>query len=126
MNTKQLIATAVALAAFASTGALADQNETRISSGKTRADVLAELQQAQKDGTTGSYSFAGTTNPAAAAGNGAHGQGGNAIPTGKTRAEVKAELAGASIPTGFVAFDKPDTGTSKADSDTANTKVAHK
>lgn len=129
MNAKQLIAAAVALTAFAvTTNALADQNETRVNTGKTRADVIAELQQAQKDGTAGTYSFVGTTNPAAAAGNGAHVQGTNAIPTGKTRAEVKAELArdGASIPTGFVAFDKPDTSQGKTSSDAANSNVAHK
>jgi len=130
MNAKQLIAAAVAVTAFAATSsALADQNETRVHTGKTRAEVIAELQQAQKDGTAGTYSFVGTTNPATAAGNGAHVEGTNAIPTGKTRAEVKAELArdgGASMPTGFVAFDKPDTTQGKTSSDSANTNVAHK
>lgn len=125
MNAKQLIAAVAALTALtAATSAFADQNETRVSSGKTRAEVIAELQQAQKDGTAGTYSFVGNTNPAAAAGNGAHAQTNN-IPTGKTRAEVVAELKqsdNSSMPTGFVAFDKPAT-TSTSDSKTA---VAHK
>ena len=126
MNAKQLIAAVAALTALtAATAAFADKNETRIVSGKTRADVLAELQQAQQDGTAGTYSFVGTTNPAAAAGNGAHTQANNAIPTGKTRAEVVAELKQAdtsSMPTGFVAFDKPGTASTSA----PNTAVAHK
>ncbi len=123
MNAKQLIIAVAALTV--ATAAFADQNETRVTSGKTRADVIAELQQAQKDGTAPTYSFVGTTNPAAAAGNGARPQNGNAIPTGKTRAEVVAELKqsdSSSIPTGFVAFDKPTTTTSS----TPNTSVAHK
>ena len=120
MNAKQLIIAVAALTV--ATAAFADQNETRATSGKTRADVIAELQQAQKDGTASSYSFVGNTNPAAAAGNGARLQG-NAIPTGKTRAEVVAELKqGDATPTGFVAFDKPNT-TSTGNS---NTAVAHK
>ncbi len=127
MNAKQLIAAVATLTALtAATTAFADQNETRITSGKTRADVIAELQQAQKDGSAPIYSFVGNTNPAAAAGNGAHPQNGNAIPTGKTRAEVVAELKqsdSASTPTGFVAFDKPATTTTSKDS---TTSVAHK
>lgn len=125
MNAKQLIATVAALTALtAASAAFADQNETRVTSGKTRAEVIAELQQAQKDGTASTYSFIGNTNPVAAAGNGAHPQNGNAIPTGKTRAEVVAELkqSGDSTPTGFVAFDKPATTTSNS----SNTAVAHK
>jgi predicted RNase H-like HicB family nuclease len=124
MNAKQLIIAVAALTV--ATAAFADQNETRVTSGKTRADVIAELQQAQKDGSAPIYSFVGTTNPAAAAGNGAHPQNGNAIPTGRTRAEVVAELKqsdSASTPTGFVAFDKPATTATTKDS---NTSVAHK
>lgn len=122
MNAKQLIVAVIALTA--ATSVFADQNETRVTSGKTRAEVIAELQQAQKDGTAGTYSFIGTTNPAAAAGNGANKQVNNAIPTGKTRAEVAAELKqdGSAMPTGFVAFDKPAAASTGA----ANTAVAHK
>jgi predicted RNase H-like HicB family nuclease len=126
MNAKQLIAAVAALTALtAATSAFADQNETRVTSGKTRAEVIAELQQAQQDGTASSYSFVGNTNPAAAAGNAAHAQSNNAIPTGKTRAEVVAELKqsdSSSTPTGFVAFDKPTTNSNG----TPNTAVAHK
>ena len=123
MNAKQLIIAVAALTVAAT--AFADQNETRVTSSKTRAEVIAELQQAQKDGTAPTYSFVGVANPAAAAGNGAHPQNGNAIPTGKTRAEVVAELKqsdSSSTPTGFVAFDKPATTTTS----TPNTSVAHK
>jgi hypothetical protein len=123
MNVKQLIIAVAALTV--ATAAFADQNETRVASGKTRAEVIAELQQAQKDGTAPTYSFVGITNPAAAAGNGAHPQNGNAIPTGKTRAEVAAELKqsdSSSTPAGFVAFDRPATVSTGA----PNTAVAHK
>ncbi|HEX7640940.1 MAG TPA: DUF4148 domain-containing protein [Burkholderiaceae bacterium] len=125
MNAKQIIAAVATLTALtAASAAFADQNETRVVSGKTRAEVIAELQQAQKDGTAPTYSFIGTTNPVAAAGNGAHPQNGNAIPTGKTRAEVVAELkqSGDTAPTGFVAFDKPATTSGSG----SNTAVAHK
>jgi hypothetical protein len=124
MNAKQLIAAVFALTA--ASAVFAQQAEvTSIQSGKTRAQVVAELEQAQKDGTAGTYSFVGTSNPAAAAGNAAYRQADNAIPTGKTRAEVVAELKQAdtsSMPTGFVAFDKPATTSTNA----ANTAVAHK
>lgn len=111
MNAKQLIAAVFALTA--ASAVFAQQAEvTSIQSGKTRAQVVAELAQAQKDGTVGSYSFVGNTNPAAAAGNAARPQTDNAIPAGKTRADVLAELKqaesnGSDMPGSFVAFDKP-------------------
>jgi hypothetical protein len=122
MNTKQLIAAAVALTIAGS--AFAQQAEvTNVQSGKTRAQVVAELQQAQKDGTAGTYSFVGTENPVAAAGNAAHPRGDNAIPTGKTRAQVVAELSsGTDMPGSFVAFDKPAAASTNA----SGTAVAHK
>ena len=56
MNAKQLIAAVFALTVTA--GAFAQQAQVSdISSGKTRAQVIAELEQAQKDGTAGTYSF---------------------------------------------------------------------
>ena len=122
MNTKQLIA-AVAALTIAGTAFAQQAEVTNVQSGKTRAQVIAELQQAQADGTADSYSFVGTQNPAAAAGNAKHNQGENMIPTGKTRAQVIAELDKTSaMPTGFVAFDAPAAGNSKP----AHTAVAQK
>jgi hypothetical protein len=126
MNAKQLIAAVIALTVTA--GAFAQQAQvTDIPSTKTRAQVIAELEQAQKDGTAGSYSFVGIDNPAAAAGNAARPQANNAIPSGKTRAQVVAELKqaennGADMPGSFVAFDKPAAVSNSA----AATAVARK
>ncbi|HEY8023411.1 MAG TPA: DUF4148 domain-containing protein [Burkholderiaceae bacterium] len=126
MNAKQLIAAVFALTA--ASAVFAQQAEvTGIQSGKTRAQVVAELAQAQKDGTVGSYSFVGNINPAATAGNAARPQTDNAIPAGKTRADVLAELKqaennGSDMPGSFLAFDKPAATSANA----APTAVARK
>ncbi len=59
MNTKQLIAAVFALTA--ATTAFADQNMTHVYTGKTRADVIAAKQQAQKVSTTGIETPAATS-----------------------------------------------------------------
>lgn len=111
MNIKQFVAAALV---FSATGAaFAQQAEvSNIVSTKTRADVIAELRQAQADGTAASYGFLGTSNPAAAAGTANRTQSENVIVRGKTRAEVMAELKqaqadGTIIQNSFVAYDAP-------------------
>ena len=125
MNAKQLIAAALV---FSATSAVfAQQIEANPSAvTKTRAQVTAELQQAQADGSAASSGFLGTSNPAAAAGKAT--QSDKVIARGKTRAEVMAELQqaqanGATMPTSFVAYDVPSTGKSSTASTSA---VAHK
>jgi len=126
MNAKQLIAAVFALTVTA--GAFAQTAQvTNIPSTKTRAQVIAELEQAQKDGTAGTYSFVGIDNPAAAAGNAARPTTSNAIPSGKTRADVVAELKqaesnGSAMPGSFVAFDQPAAASTSA----TRTAVARK
>ena len=122
MNAKQLIATVAALT-IAGTAFAQQAEVTNVQSGKTRAQVIAELQQAQANGTAETYSFVGTQNPVAAAGSAKHVQGENQIPTGKTRAEVVATLSdNSATPSGFVAFDAPAAVTTK----TTRTAVAQK
>lgn len=111
MNAKQLIAAALVLSATST--AFAQQVEANPNAvTKTRAQVTAELQQAQADGSAASYGFLGTSNPAAAAGKVAQAQSENVIVRGKTRAEVLAELKqaqadGSIISNSFVAYDAP-------------------
>jgi hypothetical protein len=108
MKTKQLIAAALVFAA--TTAAFAQTVESNPNAvTKTRAQVMAELQQAQADGTASSYGFLGTTNPAAAAGNA---QSQHFVAQEKTRSEVVAELKqaqanGTVIPNSFAAYDVP-------------------
>ena len=91
MNAKQLIAAALVFSA--ASAAFAQQAEvTNVPSTKTRAQITAELQQAQADGSAASYGFLGTENPAAAAGKAGQTQADKVIVRGKTRAEVIAEL----------------------------------
>ena len=124
MNVKHLIAAVAALtlagAAFAEQG-----DVTPYQAGKTRAQVIEELRQAQADGSAQTYGFAGLNSPAAAAGQAGRGQSYNVIPTGKTRAEVMAELKHAdasAAPTGFIAYHTTVTSTAS----TAATAVAKK
>jgi hypothetical protein len=112
MNIKQLIT--ATLVVFATSAAFAQQAETNpVANGKTRAEVTAELQQAQTEGSVNGNSLLGLNNPVTAA---AHSS--NVITRGKTRAEVMAELQqaqydGTAMPTSIVAFDRPAVGTSR-------------
>lgn len=127
MNAKQLIAAALVFSATSL--AFAQQAEvTSISSGKTRAQVTAELQQAQADGTATTNGFLGSDKPVVAAGNTSHQQSENVISRGKTRAEVLAELqqaqsSGTAMPSSFVAYNVP---TANTVSYTTGSAVAHK
>lgn len=109
MNAKQLIAAAVV---FSATSLAFAQQATNVEGGKTRAQVNAELQQAQADGTATTNGFLGSDKPVVAAGNISHQQADNVISRGKTRAEVLAELqqaqnSGTAMPSGFIAYDAP-------------------
>jgi hypothetical protein len=109
MNTKQVIAAAIVLAATSS--AFAQQLSTGVST-KTRAEVVTELQQAQAAGNAATYGYLGLNNPAAAAGNAAYKQAENVTVNRKTRAEVIAELQqaqanGTIIPASFLGYDTP-------------------
>jgi hypothetical protein len=108
MNAKQLIAAALVFSATS----MAFAQQTTVDSGKTRAQVNAELQQAQADGTATTNGFLGSDKPVVAAGNVSHQQSENVISRGKTRAEVLAELqqaqsTGNAMPSGFIAYDAP-------------------
>jgi Xaa-Pro aminopeptidase len=108
MNAKQLIAAALVFSATS----VAFAQQTTVDSDKTRAQVNAELQQAQTDGTATTNGFLGSDKPVVAAGNTSHQQSENVISRGKTRAEVLAELQqaqanGGAMPSSFVAFDAP-------------------
>ena len=117
MNAKQLIAAVLVFSA--TSAAFAQQVEANPNAvTKTRAQVTAELQQAQADGSAASYGFLGTSNPAAAAGKAAQAQSENVIVRGKTRAEVLAELkqaqADGTLVTGStIAYDVPTSYTTK-------------
>jgi predicted RNase H-like HicB family nuclease len=118
MNAKQLFAAALIFSA--TSAAFAQQVEANpAATGKTRAQVTTELQQAQADGSANGSSLLGLNNPVAAAA-----QPSNVITRGKTRAEVLAELQqaqenGTAMPTSLVAFDRPTTGTSRNASNSA-------
>ena len=127
MNTKQLIAAALVFSAsslaFAQQASVAD-----VAGGKTRAQVNAELQQAQADGTATTNGFLGSDKPVVAAGNTSHQQSGNVISRGKTRAEVLAELQqaqadGTAMPSSFIAYDAP---TRNVTSTNGGSALAHK
>jgi len=124
MNAKQLIAAAIV---FSATSVVFAQ-QTTVDSGKTRAQVNAELQQGQADGTATTNGFLGSDKPVVAAGNASHQQSENVISRGKTRAEVLAELQqaqnnGTAMPSGFVAYDAPASFNTSYNSGSA---VAHK
>jgi hypothetical protein len=124
MNAKQLIAAALVFSATS----IAFAQEANVDSGKTRAQVNAELQQAQADGSATTNGFLGSDKPVVAAGNVSHQQSENVISRGKTRAEVLAELAqaqasGNTMPSSFVAYDAPANSSAKYNSGSA---VAHK
>jgi predicted RNase H-like HicB family nuclease len=127
MNAKQLIAAVFVLSAAGA--AFAQQAEvSNVVSTKTRAEVNAELQQAQADGSATTYGFLGSAKPVAAAGSVTQAQSENVIVRGKTRAEVLAELQqaqvnGTAMPTSFVAFDTPSV---YARNNVATSAVAHK
>jgi len=126
MNAKQLIAAALVFSA--TTAAFAQQAETNpYAVTKTRAQVAAELQQAQADGSAASYGFLGTSNPAAAAGKATQAQSDSAIVRGKSREEVKAELKqaqadGTLISGSAMAYDVPSSTANGA----SRTSVANK
>ena len=111
MNAKQLIAAALVFSA--TSAAFAQQVEANpYAVTKTRAQVMAELQQAQADGTAPSYGFLGANNPAAAAGTANRASSDNVIVRGKTREEVSAELKqaqadGTLVSGSAIAYDLP-------------------
>jgi len=127
MNAKQLIAAALVFSA--TSVAFAQQaSVSNVDSGKTRAQVQTELQQAQADGTATTNGFLGSDKPVVAAGNASHQQSENVISRGKTRAEVLAELQqaqsnGNTMPTSFVAYDAPSSSHTSYNTGSA---LAHK
>lgn len=103
MNTKKLIVSAAMLIA---TGAAFAQQATEwvvpdanFVSTKTRAEVVAELKQAQ---TNGVYAVGGEEFPGQTLAANGRSQSGATLASGKTRAEVKAEVAQAQANGAFV------------------------
>jgi hypothetical protein len=118
MNARLLLATAIALSSI--THVFAQQADNGLSpAAKTRAKVIAQLTQAEADGSAASYRFPDATNRGTSPENAISPQSESVIAGQKTRAEVRSELQqaqahGTDMPTGFAAFHTPFTAASNA------------
>ncbi len=127
MNAKLLLAAAIALSS--TTYSFAQQaDNASLPAVKARAEVIAELKQAEADGSAASSRFPDATHRGAAPRNAIASQPESVVTGEKTRAEVlyelqQAQVHGTDAPTGFAAFHTPTTtAPAAAPTRTANQK----